>query len=542
VLAQDHDLALAFGSSQRSAQIDLAAGTLGAFYPGASSEHVQANGGLRLVGSRTIVTGTARYFFDRAGASVNPLLVDSTPGPGGGPLPSAAGAAPPQSLTEYTVGGTVRFLGDERWTHTFVIGLDGYRLSNVANDFTPFPSSTDSALRAARGSADRSTLKASSVAHFGDLDGLSTALTFAAEHSALREQTVVAGFGGGTGGRPPGGSRGPQGSASATDATAVEWLTDAGLVAQADLALHQSYFLTLGARLERSDAFVGAARYSGLPMAGVAAVRDFGIVTVKLRAAYGKGIRAPRTATRGTLLGGVGGSASLAPEEQSGVEAGMDVFIGHALSLQVTRFDQLALGLIQQVVIPDSSSATAGQPPSRLALQYQNVGSIINRGWEMQSTVRSGSFSMGGSLAIVDSRVRTLATGYTGDLQPGDRVLEVPAATMSLSAGWSGPRWSGTVTASRAAHWVDYDRIALAKSYDRFDRRSVPLFGADLRGYWRDYDGETRLRTSVSYVINRGLSLLLTGENLLGQQLGEPDNVTILPGRTITTGLRASFW
>jgi iron complex outermembrane receptor protein len=138
--------------------------------------------------------------------------------------------------------------------------------------------------------------------------------------------------------------------------------------------------------------------------------------------------------------------------------------------------------------------------------------------------------------------VRTLATGYTGDLRPGDRVLEVPAGTMSLSASWSGPRWSGTLMASRATHWVDYDRIALAKSYDRFDRRSVPLVGADLRGYWRDYDGETRLRTSVSYAINRGVSVLLTGENLLGQQLGEPDNVTILPGRTVTTGLRASFW
>ena len=36
-------------------------------------------------------------------------------------------------------------------------------------------------------------------------------------------------------------------------------------------------------------------------------------------------------------------------------------------------------------------------------------------------------------------------------------------------------------------------------------------------------------------------ALLLTGENLLGGQLGEPDNVTIRPGRTVTAGLRASF-
>jgi hypothetical protein len=34
---------------------------------------------------------------------------------------------------------------------------------------------------------------------------------------------------------------------------------------------------------------------------------------------------------------------------------------------------------------------------------------------------------------------------------------------------------------------------------------------------------------------------MVTAENLLDHQLGEPDNVTVLPGRTITGGLRAKF-
>jgi len=37
------------------------------------------------------------------------------------------------------------------------------------------------------------------------------------------------------------------------------------------------------------------------------------------------------------------------------------------------------------------------------------------------------------------------------------------------------------------------------------------------------------------------LSLVVTSDNLLGHQLDEPDNVTVLPGRTITGGLRARF-
>jgi iron complex outermembrane receptor protein len=39
----------------------------------------------------------------------------------------------------------------------------------------------------------------------------------------------------------------------------------------------------------------------------------------------------------------------------------------------------------------------------------------------------------------------------------------------------------------------------------------------------------------------RGLSINLGGENLLNRQHGEPDNVTVVPGRTLTFGLRAAI-
>jgi iron complex outermembrane receptor protein len=264
-----------------------------------------------------------------------------------------------------------------------------------------------------------------------------------------------------------------------------------------------------------------------------------------LRVAYGKGIRAPVNPVRETVLGGFETQTQaqlLSSEQQSGVEAGVDLFIGNSLSLQLTRFDQLASGLIQQVVIPDSNSSGGGPGPSRLALQYQNVGALANAGWELQATARRDRFSVGGALSLVDSHVRRIAAGYTGDLRVGDRVLGVPAATASLSVSWSGVKWSWTVTASRAANWIDYDRIALDQAYVNFDRSTVPLVGADLRGYWKNYDGATRLRASISRSLGRALTFIVTGENLLGQQLGEPDNVTIVPGRTVTTGLRASFF
>jgi hypothetical protein len=37
------------------------------------------------------------------------------------------------------------------------------------------------------------------------------------------------------------------------------------------------------------------------------------------------------------------------------------------------------------------------------------------------------------------------------------------------------------------------------------------------------------------------LALEISGENLLGHQTGAPDNVTVIPGRTFMTALRAHF-
>jgi iron complex outermembrane receptor protein len=67
------------------------------------------------------------------------------------------------------------------------------------------------------------------------------------------------------------------------------------------------------------------------------------------------------------------------------------------------------------------------------------------------------------------------------------------------------------------------------------------LSGEWLRGYWRPYRGVTHLDASLSRDLFSRFTLTLAGDNLLGYQLGEPDNVTVLPGRTFRIGVRAAF-
>jgi iron complex outermembrane receptor protein len=289
-------------------------------------------------------------------------------------------------------------------------------------------------------------------------------------------------------------------------------------------------------------------------MIGAAYVRELGGAAVKLRAAYGKGIRPPETTSRATSWMGRRASSNaveLSSEVQSGVEGGIDLLLGRTLGLHVTRFDQLVSGLIQPVAVsgviagpgPGPGGGGGGGPNDRdrIAYELQNVGEITNRGWEIAGSVGAGGLSVTSALSLVSSRVRRVAAGYSGDLERGDRMLEVPARTLSVTTSYARGPWSASVTGARAYDWVNYDRIALTGALASAQWKPRDVIGAQLRTYWRDYSGVNRLRANASYDLRRALSLVIAADNVLDYQTGEPDNVTVLPGRTITGGVRAKF-
>jgi iron complex outermembrane receptor protein len=159
----------------------------------------------------------------------------------------------------------------------------------------------------------------------------------------------------------------------------------------------------------------------------------------------------------------------------------------------------------------------------------------------MQGSYAAGPLALTGALALVDSRVRRLATGYLGDLRPGDRVLGVPGRTASFTAEWEGRGWTGAVTASRAWDWINYDRLALATEFAKDTTGMRRFGGAALRSFWRVYGGATDFRATVSRQVRPGIWLVAKADNLLGTQVGEPDNLTIRAGRSLTLGARATF-
>ncbi len=520
------------GSNLQSASLDVDAGATGAYFADASSRRLLATAVGRRVGEASLLTGTLRFFGMRAGTGESPVIT-RTLAPWRASDTSSVPAQPlagVESLAEYTAGATLKVFPGERWQHTFTAGLDGYSLSGVPDPHTPIPLTGAGSLASAQGSASRATLRASTVVKLGNERRLAD-LTFSAEQSVLRQRAMPYEIMPNAAGDP--------------DEEITRWRGNSGFTTQFTAALFGGLHFNGGVRLERDEGATSTERWATLPMAGLAWTRNYGIVGVKLRGAYGKGIRWPDAPARQTLWDGIlsdEASRALKPEEQSGVEAGVDLVIGRAASFQITRFDQVASGLIQRVLLARNAGPRPDGPPTgRLGSELQNVGEITNRGWELQGTLHSGGFGLTGAYSQVDSRVRKVAQGYTGDLRAGNRMLEVPQQTLSVIGSYSAARWNAAVTAYRAYHWISYDRIALAQAFATTNRPTQDYVGWNLREFWKEYPGVTRLRASVAVTLTRSLGLTLSGDNLLNYQTGEPDNATVLPGRTVSFGVRTWF-
>ena len=199
--------------------------------------------------------------------------------------PPPGDSAVHQSVRQYTLGGTASARQGDRWTHTAVIGVDGYSLNDASAFGTPFTSAADSALRAARGSAMRGTARLSSVAQLGAWNRLAGAVTLALEHSAVREANRLS---------TTFGPESPPGEYGVTERT-TRSRSNTGLIGQVNGSFRDIAFLSGGVRFEHSAGTTDVDRNATLPMFGAAFVQDFGRAAVKFRLAYGKGIRPAET-------------------------------------------------------------------------------------------------------------------------------------------------------------------------------------------------------------------------------------------------------
>ncbi|HEY0928640.1 MAG TPA: TonB-dependent receptor [Gemmatimonas sp.] len=577
---QDHAISFRAGTPARSVGLGLNVGTIGAYVPGASEQRLLADADGRLARSRSVFTGTARLSLQRANASnglINPLgggfggefgasagtsgLLDVGPRRTSVTPPLSVNTTPPldsgmqhgtigdsasgQRLMQYTVGGSASYMPDLHWTHSFIVGVDGFRLqglsvSSVPTTMNGAPSSTAGA---GESTGDRGTLRWRSVGRFDVAPQTLLTMTFAGEQSVTREllSTTEAALK-----QPYEANAAVIGIARTPSRMIAEqsWYGSSGVSAQGMLAWHDRLFASAGLRAERTTGATLNTQNALLPMLGLAYVEDIGNTVLKFRGAFGRGIRPARSLMRTSSwmsAGQLQAMTSLQPESQQGTEFGADLLIGSRYGLHVTRFDQRASGLIQPVAQVQTTVGANGRMQRTMVYSLQNVGAITNRGWELEGSTRLQKLSLAATMSLVDSRVARLARGYRGELREGDRMFDVPANTVSLSASYVMGRFTLASSATRAADWVGYDRARIGSELNGGGAASQGFEGGMLRNYWTSYDPITRWRANLTYRLRGDLSIVTGGDNLLNVQRGAPDNATVTAGRTLTFGLRTIF-
>jgi iron complex outermembrane receptor protein len=415
-----------------------------------------------------------------------------------------------QRIENETYGITLDANPVEGMRHTLVLGIDRH---DGAIPLQREPATVaDALLGATRERASKTSLRFSTALRVWEHSNGGATLTVGTDHTELSRERL--GMSDEVGGSP----------VNELAALYHDDIRNQGVFGQIKFDAARSFFLTAGIRGDWNSTFGDNLGAAWSPMLGVAFTRDVGLGTVKVRGAYGKGIRPPppsASITIATLKFRQRGNPGIEPETQSGVEGGVEWFAGDRATLSLTGYTQVARGLIQQVI------------QDRRTIEYQNVGQIANRGAEIEANVRQGTLRLNGTLSLTDSRVRALARKYSGDLEVGDRVPEVPASSGSVSLGWDVNRTTVTLGSTYIGSWTGYDW----SRYVGDEAQASPEIN-DLRSYWRDYPGILRPYLSVSHILSRDMEWFGRVDNLTNLQRYERDNLQVTAGRTLTVGLR----
>lgn len=308
-------------------------------------------------------------------------------------------------------------------------------------------------------------------------------------------------------------------------------ITNTGYFGQVELNWLERVYLTAGLRAEENSTFGDDLGTPVLPRVGVSVVHQIGQTTAKVRAAYGRAIRAPRPGQAfGVILPTSVQLANplLAPERQRGWDAGIDLVFGSRAALSVSRYDQVAEDLIAQLPI-------ASMPA--LTFQFQNVGEVVNRGVEVEGSVDLGRWQIKGQYGYVHSQVRTLGPDVAAGAQVevGDRPLEVPTHTAGASLTVN--PWSGATLNTGVSYVGGFRQVDFLAQFRCFGGtgpcRPTP------RDYVIEFPDFAKINLAFTQRLTEQVDGFVSIDNLTNSSAFEGNNLLPVIGRMTMAGLRA---
>ncbi len=318
-----------------------------------------------------------------------------------------------------------------------------------------------------------------------------------------------------------------------------------GAFLQQVIGVNDRLFLTGAVRAEYNSNFGANDRVAWAPRLGAAYLLELAPgVALKPRASYGKSVRPPDPAQAGgsrSALYVQQANPDLRPEIQRGFDAGFDLELENGLLvLEATYFHQTADDLIDLTVF-SFADPDAGTPN---VFQYQNIGTVTNRGLELGVRSRLGPADLIGSYTYVRNKVKALNEDYLGALLVDDQLTYAPRHTAGGTVGLNFPSVFG--------RGRDLARLEFGVTYigERTTEDNIGfaacLFGLqaciddtpDERDYWIRLPGFAKFRIGVTQPLGRDLDAFVNVDNLANRQEGEFFAFAPARGRAVLLGLR----
>jgi outer membrane receptor protein involved in Fe transport len=519
-LHQEHSLGLSGRREEFSYNVGAMYLSTGAWKPRYATRNYSVSGGLWVRQGPVTLEASAREYQKRWNVSHDPILRQF------------AAVVPPLGSYSYeldevrqqTFGLTLGVAAGPRWQHTLTFGRDG----QVFEDYNERPrlsTPADTFFRVNHSSVGKTSVRYNTTVEMPLGARIVSTLTAGIEYAVLSQDAFNV---------PEAllneGSIAPQ---SAPSIVRLKF-GNSGYFTQLKFGLADQLFLTGGLRADRNpESFGDEYDVAWAPRIGVAYVREFGDVSLKLRAAYGKSINALAPGYKQEIRGPnylYRPSLTIGPEEQAGGDGGVELYWGQRASVSLTYYDQTAVNLIDAVVVdPD---------PEMTIYEWQNVGRIKNKGWEAEGTVNVGAVALTGMFSKVSSKVRALSPTYLGDLQVGDEMLGVAHTVAGATVTYRLPRGAAALSVTHLGSWVELDWLALYRSDLYY---GTEPFRGSFRDYWIDYPAVTKLNLMLSHDLGARLNSFVQVDNLLDDIGPEGTNVVVSKGRLSLVGLRFKY-
>jgi outer membrane receptor protein involved in Fe transport len=540
---QSHRLEVAGGRGPVSYTLGGSYRGEGDWMPGRTEERYGVDAGMRLILEQVTAQATARLGWMSFDGYSRPFERSAVLDGRRVATPVVVGGASPSTRwAQRTLGVTLGYVPLPWWRQELTAGWDG---RHAATTRPPaFLAFADTLYNLQDQDGGTATLRFTSTADLPLRGAVRPTLVAGVEHATADSRSTN--------------SRGvfPDGSLTALSAQRLSTRAT-GAFGQAQVGFFETLFLTLGARVEDHRSFGEDFGVSVQPRVGASLVRSTGLLTARLRGAYGRAINPP-PANAGRDVYGVDffgfrfqsqiGNREIGPEVQRGGEAGIDLAWDGRYSLGVTRYDQTARELVGDIftfVTDTTIRNDFGGPLSYAQREIVNLGRIRNTGWELRGTAEAGALRLRGTLATARSEVLELNNPDDDRYARSAEVVGPPRASGSLDARWRLRRaeLGGRVTHVGAQRLDRNDAImdvaVSARVLPPSPRVFNPFEGFTAGTYTAP--GYQLVDLNASYDLNAATGLFLNVFNAGDHYRSDVQNTGVVRGRRTLAGVRMTF-